>query len=214
MARESGRHLNDLRKLDIPVVYVNRRPVDVEGSVVVADNAGAVKLAVDHLIELGHHRIAYIHGDLSYSTGKERLRGFEEALVANEVPLDSSLVMAGNFSQVDSEISTLKILQRAGRPTGIIASDVYGTMGVLRAIKRLGLQIPGDVSVVGFDNPEWTELVTPPLTVIAQPTTRLGMTAAEELLKQIHAKNENHFNTREVSLPCELIRRDSVRCLL
>lgn len=191
-----------------PVVCIDRKPTGWKGDVVRADNEGGSYAATRHLIDLGHRRIATITGSPHLATSTERLRGYRRAMKEAGISVPSSYVEKGNFDRASGFEAGLRLLRPVTRPTAVFAGNDLMAMGVLLAVRELGLHCPEDVSIVGFDNLDATELLLPPLTTIDQPAYRLGATAMEMLIQRISGLKEG---PRDIILNTELIRRNSVR---
>ncbi|HEY2468145.1 MAG TPA: LacI family DNA-binding transcriptional regulator [Terracidiphilus sp.] len=190
-----------------PTVCIDRKPVGWKGDVVRADNEGGSYAATRHLIDQGHHQIATVTGSPDVGTAKERLRGYRRAMKEAGLTVPPNYIEKGNFDRSSGFEAGLRLLRPATRPTAIFAGNDMMAMGVLLALRELGLHCPEDVSVVGFDNLDATELLQPSLTTVAQSAYRMGTTAANLLLERISGIKAP---PREVVLETELIRRDSV----
>lgn len=191
-----------------PVVCIDRRPPGWKGDIVRADNEGGSYAATRHLIDLGHQKIATITGPPHLATSVERLRGYRRAMKDAGLSAPSMYVQKGNFDRSSGFEAGLQLLRPANRPTAVFAGNDLMAMGALLAVRELGLRCPDDVSIVGFDNLDATELLLPPLTTIDQPAYRLGATAMELLIQRISGLKEG---PRDIILNTELIRRSSVR---
>lgn len=176
-----------LRAFEGALVLFDRN-MGVEADMVSTDNAGGIKQATSHLLELGHRRIALIGGTNGVLATRERARGVVDACKAFGVappPL--------NFfrtSSVDSDYGfqeTSKLLCGTPRPTAIIAGSNRTLEGVIAAVRAAHLRIPDDISIVGFDNSPAARVCDPPVTVIARDVERMGTTAAEMVLRRLRA---------------------------
>lgn len=194
-------HLRDVVERGLPLVLLDRGSTAVGGDVVVVDNHRAAQNAVGHLARLGHRRIAIVVeretaldaalalrtrpalADAMTSTLREV--GWAAGLAAAGLPVDESLVRRTLYDRDAARRETAAALALADRPTALLTTDETMTLGALDAILDAGLRIPDDISVVGFDDPAWTTLLRPPLTVIAQPVHELGVTAVQRLLGRI-----------------------------
>ncbi|WP_420456033.1 LacI family DNA-binding transcriptional regulator [Rubrivirga sp.] len=171
--------------LGFPVVCFDRRP-EIDGlDTVVVDNEQGAFDAVSHLIGLGHRRIGLVVASLDLSTSRERADGYRRALREHDVPVAEELVRTGEPRKEAGQTLSLDLLQSADRPTALFAGNNVMAMGALTAAQALGLRIPDDLSVVGFDDPPWVELVTTPLTTVRQPAYEIGRTAADLLLQRV-----------------------------
>ena len=195
---------DQLMDTTIPIVWVDAK-VDGQTSVYI-DNAAGGRLAAEHLIALGHTRIAFVGdeeaGDFGFTSSAERRRGFTEALHDHE--LDADIVRTGPHGQDVAQRLATELLSGSAAPTAIVTASDTQALGVLAAAAALDLEVPGDVSVVGFDDVELAELVG--LTTVRQPITDSGREAARLLLASI---DDPTVDRSQVQLPLELIERRS-----
>lgn len=167
-------------------------------------------VATTHLITLGHRRIAYIGKTTPARDAIERLAGYRAALDAANLPIDPQLQCDGSFNEADGYTATKTLFELAEPPTAIFAGNDRQAAGVYRALHELGVSVPDDVSVIGFDNLPFTELLSPPLTTLHAPRLELGRTAATMLLRLI---NGEPLEMPRVVLPTQFIERQSCRPL-
>jgi LacI family transcriptional regulator, fructose operon transcriptional repressor len=165
-----------------PVVLIDRCENDVDADAVVLDNVDAAQRLVRHLIECGHQRIAFFYGAAS-ATGRQRLHGYQNALAA--AGLDP--VALPLKPTTDEARTTLHRFLNNHRhlPDAIMASSGLILLGLVEGLRAAGLRFPEDVALAGFDDMPWTRVVTPGITVIAQPTADIGRSAIELLLARI-----------------------------
>ena len=161
-------------------------------------------VATQHLITLGHRRIAYIGKTTPARDAIERIAGYRAALEAANLPLDPQLQCAGNFNEVDGYRAAKSLFALPEPPTAIFAGNDRQAAGVYRALRELGISVPADVSVVGFDNLPFTELLSPPLTTVHAPRLELGRTAAMMLLRLI---NGERLDMPRAVLPTKFVER-------
>ena len=207
--RETDNPSRKLVEVDIPVVAVDRRMLDLEVDTVITDNVGAAFDIVSHLISGGYRRIAAVVGPPTTTTGRERLEGYSQALKAHGLPVLSHLVRTGLPKETLGYQFTGELLDLPEPPTALFTGNNSLTVGALRAIHERGLRIPDDIALVAFDEMDWMSLVRPTLTVVAQPTYELGQTAADLLLKRIEDGNRA---IQEVMLkPTIFIRQSCAR---
>ena len=175
-----------------PTILLDRQIAGMPMDAVVVDNVRATREAIEHLIGLGHRRIALITGLPHLSTSRERLQGYREAMAAHALKPSPLLVVQGNFRSENAHDAALGLLGMDPRPTAVFASNNLMAIGLLRAIRELGLRCPEDISVAAFDDFEEASLFTPGLTTIAQPTTAIGAKAVEIALKRIGQREDGH----------------------
>ncbi len=178
-------HLRMLRRQHIPAVLIARAPDGVEIDAVLVDNRRGAREATEHLLRLGHQRIAFIGGPATVSPAKERHAGYRDALGGAGVRADPLLVVDGAFRAEGGAAAVGELLRRGVRFTAIIAGNDLMAIGAMEELRRRGRRLPEDVAVVGFDDIMFASLVEPPLTTVAQPTYRMGALAMERLLDLI-----------------------------
>jgi len=199
--------LKEFVKRNIPIVFIDRKIEGIPADVVCADNVQGAFSAVEHLIKLGHKRIAMIVGLKAVTTTQERIKGYLEALKTYHIKMDDSLIVEGS-SKIEEGIKATEILFKLEYPpTAIFSSNNLMTLGALIALKRLGKNVPKDVAIVGFDDLEWAEVLDPPLTAVSQPTYTIGATAAQLLIQRL--SKEGPVKKQTIILKTELIIRRS-----
>lgn len=186
-----------------PQLLTRRRPpidcIDI-------DNTSAARTAVTHLLELGHTRVAMISGQSGGRLPDQRRAGYLNALLAQGVRSDPKLIRTGDFSVEGGYKAMCELIDLRPRPTAVFAANDLMAMGALRAARDAGVQVPHDISIVGFDDVVYSRLLNPSLTSVAQFPDRIGAKAAELVLERISAPD---LEARVVELPYELIVRES-----
>jgi LacI family transcriptional regulator, repressor for deo operon, udp, cdd, tsx, nupC, and nupG len=191
---------------EIPVVLACEYIDGFDIPTVSIDNVSAAREAVEYLIQIGHRRIGLITGPLGVILSRDRVKGYCQALNLNEIPKEGVLIQEGDFS-VDSGYQTmLKLLALADPPTAVFALNDEMAIGAMKAIKQKGLEVPKDISVIGFDDIPMCELVEPELTTISQPKYEIGYQAMKMLLSTIKKEELNH---KQIVLPHRLMIRDT-----
>lgn len=194
----------------IPVVYLDRIPDREEVDSVSGEDLKAAEMAVEHLIESGHQRIAIATGPHTLRNEQRRLLGYQKALEKAGLLRDESLVWEGNFRPEDvAAICMPHLRDPKQRPDAILSTNGPTGLGVLRALRDCGLQTPKDVAFVTFDELTMDELFTPSITTVVQPAYDIGFRAAQILLERIETGGESASFT--VRLPATLRVRDSSR---
>lgn len=189
------------------VVCVDRLPRRWHGDSVTAANEQGAHAATRYLIQLGHRRIAAITGPLHLTNSEQRLRGFRRAMAEADLPIAPEYLQESSFDLAGGRSRALLLLRMLPRPTAIFGGNDMIAMGVLQAIRELGLRCPEDVSVMGFDDLDFAALINPPLASVLQPGYQLGATAARILLDRVHGDGGP---ARHIVLPTELRIRESV----
>ncbi len=192
----------------IKVVLFDRIIGDLQTDSVIVDNEAATYEAVKYLNRFGHRRIGAIYGIEKSYTGSERLKGFFEAVKDFKMECKDEWVKGGEFNEEKSYKCALEILSQKYRPTAIIAMNNFTTLGVMRAVKELKINVPDELSVMGFDDAEWMKVCSPTVTTMVQPTDVIGMTAATLLLDAV--EGELVRKPQKVVLKASLIKRNSV----
>lgn len=203
----SGASIAPLLKNDIPVVCLDRRVDDFELDVVLVDNRAGGRMAAQALFDAGHRRIAVV-GASRTTPGRDRLTAFRDWLKSQGVDLAPELVREGNYREPGGYKETLATLSLPEPPTAIFCVNHPMTLGAFGAIRDMGLSVPKDISLIGFDDPSWAPFLDPPLTTIAQPTDQLGMSAAEMLIDRVAKRYTGA--ARSVMLQPRFMQRGSI----
>jgi LacI family transcriptional regulator len=210
LPHEPAGYIETLRRRNFPYILIDHRGNGQDGPAVGATNWQGAYEATSYLLELGHHSIGFITGRMDEGCAQDRLAGYKSALKAWGLPIDPDLIYEGNFLQPSGYAGAAALLALAERPTAIFASNDISAFGVMEAVRSLGLNIPNDISVVGFDDIPQATGVHPPLTTVRQPLEEMGRTATKMLLKCL----EDPQNPVErVQLPTQLIIRESCQPL-
>ena len=209
VAAATSQHWTPLREAasqHTPIVFVDRRFPNLDGPYVGADNEGGAKLGVRHLIERGYTEIGILAGFQRLSTMRERLRGFQAALREAGLPVRNEWVVPSDLSIEAGKEAMRHLLTLPERPRAVFVNNNLITLGALLAIREMGLDCPGEVAVVGFDDHPWAAVADPPLTVVRQPAREIGQVAAEVLCTLIDGQQPD---VQQHVLACELVVRES-----
>jgi len=200
--------VQNLRDAERAFVLVDRvGPSGVDQVTVLNDVAA--KVMVDHLVEIGHRRIAVVAGMRGISTAEDRLAGYQAGLDAAGIPFDESLVIDGGSKREVARIAVAEALSRADRPTALVATNNDMTLGAVEAIRMLHLEIPTDVAVVTLDDPPWAGVLSAPLTAVSQPSAAMGREAMRLLLRRVEYPDAT---PQWVRLRAEFVHRQSCGC--
>jgi len=202
------RGIREISDKGIPIVLIDRLIEGLEVDAVVIDNTSGAYEGVSHLISEGYKRIGIIIGPLVIMTAKERLEGYKRALQDGGIEFDEDLVEYGEYTQDGGYRAAKRLIERAN-PDALFVTNNVMTTGALLAIKELGLKIPEEIGIVGFDDLEWAPLVDPPLTTISQPIYSIGSTSAQLLLRSLGRSSK--LRKEVVVLKPKLIVRESSR---
>jgi LacI family transcriptional regulator len=208
----STEHINESADLAGPMTIIDRKLQNVDADVILADHQQGARLAVGHLVELGHRRIAIITGPLDLAPAKDRLDGYRSVLHQAEIPIYDEYIVEGDFQVGSGREMAGRLLTLEHPPTAIFASNDMMAIGALHTAKKLGVHVPEDLSLVGFDNIFLSSLVDPALTSVAQPAYRLGELAVEKLISRITGEETATYS--EICLPTELVVRSSTQRLV
>lgn len=209
-------HLKAIKKDGKPLVLVDRLIPHMNVDSVAIDNRAAASEAATRLLSAGHRRFGIVTGAQSddigpiqfqLNTGADRVEGFCQTLSKANLEINPTMIRWGAINQEAAREQTRILLGSAKRPTAIFATDSLMALGVLQGIQDCSLKSPDDVSVVGFDDADWSDVITPRLSVIAQPVHEIGRLAAERLLARIKGDTSK---ARTFLLPTTWIERDSI----
>jgi LacI family transcriptional regulator len=195
-----------LARSEMPTVAVDAELVGPGTTYVISDNVRGGRLAVDHLHALGHRRIATITGLVETRPAADRLRGYRDALREHGLAYRDELVAYGDFYTDSGRRGMERLLALEEPPTAVVAASDMMALGAIRAAADAGLSVPGDVSVVGFDDLEFSKYVTPKLTTVTQDIGRKGATAVAMLVAAIEQRTRSR---RPITLDVTLTVRDS-----
>jgi LacI family transcriptional regulator, galactose operon repressor len=201
--RDHSYLLPELR-LGTAIVFVDRPPRFLDADSVVSDDHGGMFMAVSHLVERGHRRIAYLGADLAIATAEERLRGYRDALAAHGLADDPTIVRTGLRSVEDAERNASAMLTDGDAPTALLSAQNYFTIGAYKALRPLGLL--GRVAVIGFGDFPLADMLDPPVTVVAHDPVELGLIAAQLLFRRLDG---DRSASESIVCPVELVSRGS-----
>ncbi|MEV4754998.1 LacI family DNA-binding transcriptional regulator [Micromonospora sp. NPDC049559] len=197
----------ELRRLNVPMVLVDPAGVpSLDIPTIGATNWAGGLRATEHLLSLGHRRIGLIAGPPRLLCSRARLDGCRAALEAAGVPLPEELVMPGDFYHESGFSGATAMLDLPEPPTAIFASSDQMAFGAYEAVRRRGLRVPDDISVVGFDDLPEARWASPPLTTVRQPLAEMGLLAARTVLRLAQGEP---VETPRVELSTDLVVRDS-----
>lgn len=199
-------YLAELEQHRSPCVFVAFDARSVKLPVIALENRKGARTAVEHLLSLGHRRIAFISGTHATGQSKEREAGYLEALGAAGIAYDSALIVPGLFQQTGGYAATEQLLALPDPPTAIFAANDEMAFGALDAIHSKGLRVPDHISVIGFDDVAISNYVFPPLTTMRQPLEEISAAAVGELVALIGGAE---IEAKKLAYPMELVIRKS-----
>lgn len=174
-----------LLERNVPVVEADRTFSGGSCDSVLVDNSGASQRMSDHLISLGHRRIALIIDETDWTTGGNRFSGYKTSLTEHGIAVEPSLVVHAGWDASAARTAAVDLLSRKDRPTAVFAANNVIAEGVWRAATDLGFRIPADLSIVSFDDAPWMSMVSPGVTAVAQDALALGEAAMQRILDRI-----------------------------
>jgi len=195
-----------------PLVIIDPNNETPDYPALIATNQEGALAAMNYLTGLGHRRIGHIAGEMKLVSANQRLQGYKDGLAAAGIPLNEDLIEMGDYTTETALICARKLLSLPDRPTAIFAANDMSATGVYQAARELGLRIPEDLSVIGFDNLREAAYLNPPLTTIDQFVEKMGTMATEMLVKLVKGESlpinpaeEGHL----YKIPTQLVIRDS-----
>lgn len=201
-------HVSELERMQVPTVLVNRAKTYPNLDQINWDDTAGVTAAVEHLIGLGHRRIAHLCGPERRCSGQNRLQGYRVALERHGLPWRPEYVCPGDYTDSEElwQASTRHLLTLSPRPTAILASDDMVAATAIKTIQRAGLDVPLDVAVVGVDDQHFGSYLNPALTTVRLPVLEAGRRAVKMVLERIAGVRTE---SQHVTLPCSLVVRES-----
>lgn len=204
-SRVGALYLPLLSEMMVPIVLVNdQHPGAFVHSVMICNQDGS-RAVTEHLVGLGHRRIAYIGDQFGYQSDTERFAGYREALNAAAIPFLPELVVRGDGKPEAAMRAMDELLALKGPPTAVCCYNDMSALGAMRSIHMLGLRVPEDISIAGFDDLFVASYTQPPLTTVRQPMRRMGQLAMENLIKLMSGQE----SVVRIKINAELIVRES-----
>ncbi len=199
-------YLEILYQSRFPYVLIDQLDPSGRSSSVNSSNFQGAYEATQYLIALGHRHIGFVSGTMTINSARERLAGYKAALSSARIKWQPALVVEGDFQFQQAYKATQQLLALPQRPTAIFASNDLSAFGVIAAIHQAGFKIPGDISVIGFDDIAQAATSYPKLTTVRQPLEQMGKLAVELLIEKIHRPDSA---AKHLELATELIHRES-----
>ncbi|WP_321845290.1 LacI family DNA-binding transcriptional regulator [Paraburkholderia bannensis] len=199
-------NLDALAAARVPVVVIDQRGTLNRFPSVSVDNYGGACMAVEHLVSLGHQRIAFLGSDEAIEGVRDRQRGYHDTLARHGLARDPALVASSDLSKMTVFEVASSLLKSAQPPTAIFAANDQSAFGAIAAVREAGLRVPDDISVVGFDDIPMAAQFHPALTTVRQPFQQMSSSAVSALLAQIEGSDALAQRT---TFPAELVVRQS-----
>ncbi|NWF90074.1 MAG: LacI family DNA-binding transcriptional regulator [Ignavibacteriaceae bacterium] len=200
-------HIQKIREANIPFVMVDRCFDDFDADSVSVDNVKGALLAVNHLIKSGHRRIAFIQGLPGTYANETRLEGYKSALTSAGISIDENLIVGDDFRSLNGYLETKLLLKLSNPPTAIFTAGDLIALGALEACRENNISIPDDLSLITFDDPVFTTYLSPPLSAVEQPISKIAEMAIAMLYRRMKNPNDER---RKVLLEPKLNVRGSV----
>ncbi len=181
-------HIQSTIQAGIAIVCLDRSVSGISTDAVLLDNVRGAQECVRHLIQVGHRRIAIVAGPKKLQTGRERLRGYEDALREADIQVDPALIFEGDFREESGYRLSKEFLRRRQKPSAIFVCNGVMTLGVLKAMEEIGVACPEDIALATFDDLTLDHSFHPHLTAVVQPSYEIGARAATILMNRIEGK--------------------------
>jgi DNA-binding LacI/PurR family transcriptional regulator len=209
--QDCDEHLKALRQRKVPFVLIDRYFEDFETNAVISDNEDAARKAIRHLAELGHSDIAYLSGRPNIYTIRKRLDGYKKAMQEHGLNICENRIAGSGFTLQSGYEATLQLLALPHRPTALLTSGNLITIGAIKAIIETGLNIPQDISIVGFTDTMYAPYLISPLTAVSHPVQAIGKKAFELLHQQMKTKKPLSYTTITVKTDL-IVRKSTGKC--
>lgn len=195
---------------EIPVVAIDPHEGPINLPTVDSDNLAGGLLATRHLLELGHRRIGFLSGRPDLVSSALRESGYRQALADAGIVVDDLLIRTGDYSAEAARESAVQLLSQENRPTAVFAANDLSAIAAIEVAQEMGLRVPEDLSVVGFDDIPEAGAMTPPLTTVRQPIQQMGAAGIALLVQLMDGKE---LDSRHVRLETSLVKRGSAQAL-
>lgn len=193
----------------LPMVLVESPNLELPAPHINFDNRAGARVATEHLLELGHRRIGILAGNLQVGSARDRLGGYKDALVAARIGVEEQLIGNGNYTFDHAYKATAKLMQLSPPPTALVICNEVMTGAALLHLKEQGIDVPGEVSLVAFDDPRWMSFYRPAITTMRTPLEEMARLAFATLLARLDGPRSPDGSERERLLPLELVVRES-----
>ena len=210
---EEGNHLKRFQKTGKPIVLIDRKIQGIDCDSVLVDNKKAAEDAVHYFIERGHRNIGIIGGPEEVFTAQERMAGYCKALESAGIPVRESLIWHGDYTIQGGVRGLEELVQNNLEMTAVFVTNYEMTMGAMIGVNELGIRIPEQLSLIGFDNLQFARACNPKLTIVSQPTDGIAKEVAKVMLNHLENTGETSGELFSEKLETEIIAGKSVRIL-
>ena len=208
---EEGNHLKRFQKTGKPIVLIDRKIQGIDCDSVLVDNKKAAEDAVHYFIERGHRNIGIIGGPEEVFTAQERMAGYYKALESAGIPVRESLIWHGDYTIQGGVRGLEELVQNNPEMTAVFVTNYEMTMGAMIGVNELGIRIPEQLSMIGFDNLQFARACNPKLTIVSQPTDGIAREVAKVMLNHLENTGETSGELFSEKLETEIIAGKSVR---
>ncbi len=208
---EEGNHLKRFQKTGKPIVLIDRKIQGIDCDSVLVDNKKAAEDAVHYFIERGHQNIGIIGGPEEVFTAQERMAGYYKALESAGIPVRESLIWHGDYTIQGGVRGLEELVQNNPEMTAVFVTNYEMTMGAMIGVNELGIRIPEQLSMIGFDNLQFARACNPKLTIVSQPTDGIAKEVAKVMLDRLENTGEASGELFSEKLETEIIAGKSVR---
>lgn len=208
---EEGNHLKRFQKMGKPIVLIDRKIQGINCDSVLVDNKKAAEDAVRYFIGRGHRNIGIIGGPEEVFTAQERMAGYYKALESAGIPVRESLIWHGDYTIQGGVRGLEELVQNNPEMTAVFVTNYEMTMGAMIGVNELGIRIPEQLSMIGFDNLQFARACNPKLTIVAQPTDGIAREVAKVMLNHLENAGETFGELFSEKLETEIIAGKSVR---
>lgn len=193
----------------VPMVLLENYDASLGAPRINIDDRAAAAVAVKHLIDLGHERIGIVAGNQALVSGRDRLRGYRDALTAAGLRVDEALIGVGNYRFDPAYRATEALLSLDTPPTALLVCNELMTGAALQCVKDRGVSLPDELSLVAFDDPAWTSFFRPGITTVRTPRVEIAQLALKTLLACLHDPGSSEAAPIERLIPTEFVVRES-----
>ena len=195
----TGDYVKRIATVNIPMVFIDRDSKGKNVSGVLSDDKLGASMAVDHLIKLGHKRIGYMHGNES-GDDTHRYQGYVEMMQKNGLPIDEDIILRGYYEE-SLAYSEMRSMLSSGveLPDAMFCANDEMAWGTIQALQDVGIKVPEDVSVIGYDDSLLSKYYSVPLTTVHSPITEMGNASATELFRLLHDEGDKSGTVTKLS---------------
>lgn len=208
---ETGSHLEEFRRSGKPVVLIDRKIKNLNCDSVFVDNRTASREAVQLLLRDGHRHIGIIAGPQDIFTAKERLLGYKDALTQAQIPVQDNWICYGDYKMESGVRGIDELLKKDPKLTAVFVCNYEMTLGAVIGANELGVTIPEDLSLIGYDNLSFARACRPKLTIVVQPTEQIGREVAHVMLERL--EKEKGKEQKNIKLKASVVEGRSVKIL-